>query len=360
MEQNIILDTDVGFDDVFALCLLLWKMSSGGDDDDRKMMNLRAVSTVKGLQLDTDHAARIVERILNSCSDLIVGDDDHKLSSSSNNDPVSSIKIFSGSQERILPEHGHCFSEGEWFTKEYQYKTDNMADLLEALPLINSNKEYEKLNDMLEWMKSFPDQYFTLLCTGPLTNIAKLLEMDRELILRKVGKLVIMGGSLFNELEQDVLLNGSEWNFYCDGKAAEIVLEAFGTKVELMSIYVANLRVLNQEQIKELASHVHSDRAVQQDELEPIRRMLKKLLTISFDSYAYDPVAATYLFNPSFFEMRNVKVKVYSEKPLEGLIKEVEYLKTDLERNSGKEVEITAACGFNRDAFFEMLKSLIA
>jgi len=204
---------------------------------------------------------------------------------------------------------------------------------------------------MITFLKDFPDQYFTIVCTGPLTNMARLIEMDKDIITRKVSRIVIMGGSLFNDLETDVLPNGSEWNFYCDGKAAEIVLGTFGTRVDLMSMFVANLKVLTNEQIEILGREVISDEGKESVfTSNRISDIMRHLLKVSFDSYAYDPVAVSSLLNPSMFDLIEVSVMVFSEKPKEGLIEE---------SVEPKCMTIRSACGFRRDQYFELLQSML-
>jgi len=92
---HLIMDTDVGFDDVFALSMILWRIAQDSNQATLHPIQLHAVSIVKGLQMKTQHGAAIVDRLIRS----------------SHIDTDQSIRIFAGSEKRMLPEHGHCFSE---------------------------------------------------------------------------------------------------------------------------------------------------------------------------------------------------------------------------------------------------------
>ena len=63
-----------------------------------------------------------------------------------------------------------------------------------------------------------------LIATGPLTNIAKAI-IDNPIITRSLSKICIMGGAygLASEVYGNITQH-AEFNFYCDPKAAQIVM----------------------------------------------------------------------------------------------------------------------------------------
>src|SRR5918992_2463817 len=63
-----------------------------------------------------------------------------------------------------------------------------------------------------------------LIATGPLTNIAKLI-IDNPVITRSLSKICIMGGAygLASKIYGNITQH-AEFNFYCDPKAAQIVM----------------------------------------------------------------------------------------------------------------------------------------
>lgn len=65
--------------------------------------------------------------------------------------------------------------------------------------------------------------------TGPCTNLARLIEIDPELVREKIGRLFIMGGAVdtpgnCGRVDPGTQLGVAEFNFYLDAKAAEAVL----------------------------------------------------------------------------------------------------------------------------------------
>lgn len=48
----------------------------------------------------------------------------------------------------------------------------------------------------LELIKSEPARSISYIALGPLTNLAKLLRLDREAVCSRIGRVVCMGGAL--------------------------------------------------------------------------------------------------------------------------------------------------------------------
>lgn len=60
-------------------------------------------------------------------------------------------------------------------------------------------------------------QQTTLVCIGPLTNIAKLIK-EQSHLLHNIEEIIIMGGCYYQ--------HGNEWNIVCDAEAADIVFRS--------------------------------------------------------------------------------------------------------------------------------------
>lgn len=97
------------------------------------------------------------------------------------------------------------------------------------------NEVPDAVYSMREIFNSVEDQSIVLVCIGQLNNIADLLDSPRdekipltgeELVLRKISRLVIMGG-LFSEDGKKILFHGNnyelEYNIVCDITSAQRV-----------------------------------------------------------------------------------------------------------------------------------------
>lgn len=79
----------------------------------------------------------------------------------------------------------------------------------------------------------------TIIATGPLTDLARAIKKDSR-VLKKIDEIVIMGGALF---VKGNVTPYSEFNFYCDPKAASIVLNA-DVRKRLISLDVTHKTAL--------------------------------------------------------------------------------------------------------------------
>ena len=48
----------------------------------------------------------------------------------------------------------------------------------------------------LDLIKSEPERSISYLALGPLTNLAKLMRLDRDAVRSRIGRVVCMGGAL--------------------------------------------------------------------------------------------------------------------------------------------------------------------
>lgn len=95
------------------------------------------------------------------------------------------------------------------------------------------------------------DEPLTLICLGPLTNLALALALDRPLLQQQVTEIVLMGG------EPDGCGNitpVSEFNFWCDPEAAEMVFRG-GIPIRMVGLNVTRRMVVTRAAVDILAGH---------------------------------------------------------------------------------------------------------
>jgi len=335
---HIILDSDMGTDDLMALTNICHHARTNEN------VKLEAISLVKGLQLCVKNAADLLVRF-------------HKATNFLSNGNGSVCPIFMGFEERMDPPNSNCFSEADWY-QQYDFERihSDLANLLnlpqiesnDSMPVVVNSENY--VTEMMELLRKAPDNYFTLLCIGPLTNIAKLIECDRSLVYSKIQQVLIMGGALrVKELANQQ--NGSEWNFYCDGKAAKMVIQAFGEKIKLFDLSVANLNVIEEKNRAEYEQLINKENT--QD--SPIVKLRKELLKITMESASYDTSTSCYLFHPEMFTFEKYQVVVFGEKPNEGVIK-----KAESDEELMQSTTINCATSIDKDNFFIIVKDLLS
>ena len=99
---------------------------------------------------------------------------------------------------------------------------------------------------LLEQAEKYPNEV-TLVCIGPLTNVARAIEKDGN-AFRKFKRIVMMGGQAKGDY--------AEWNFRCDPEAAKAVFDS-GVPIKTVGINVTKYCILAQEEIA-WATHEHS------------------------------------------------------------------------------------------------------
>jgi purine nucleosidase len=91
----------------------------------------------------------------------------------------------------------------------------------------------------------------TLICLGPLTNLAIALALDRPLLQRQLREIVLMGGE---PTGNGNITPVSEFNVWSDPEAARMVLRG-GIPLRMVGLNVTRRMVLTREAIEMLSMH---------------------------------------------------------------------------------------------------------
>jgi purine nucleosidase len=148
----------------------------------------------------------------------------------------------------------------------------------------------------------------TLVCIGPLTNVATALMKEPGLFMA-LQRIVIMGGSSSIPLP--------EWNTRSDVRAAQIVLGS-GVPIMLIGLNITRRCQLRAFDIAQLRNHE-----------EPLPRLLSRLIAVwqrhrprsqSPLPYLHDPLTIAALCRPDFFTFEEMPVRAITRGPLEGFM----------------------------------------
>src|SRR5258706_1597612 len=262
-KYNVLIDTDIGddIDDALALALALRSPE----------IELRGVTTVFG---DTLRRAHLASHLLH-----VFGRED--------------IPIAAGRQEPLQLRH--------------------RPSGVPQAAILDRNEEFSVLSNcsgpelIVQMAMSYPGR-LTLLCLGPLTNVALALSIEPRLFMA-IRSIIMMGGSSGAPLP--------EWNVRSDAKAAQMVLAA-GVPVTIVGMNVT-MRCQLQEHDIEALRNAHS----------PQTRLLSQLLAVWQRHrprwhrklpYLHDPLTVVALCAPQLFRFEEMTVLVLTHGPFQGFM----------------------------------------
>jgi inosine-uridine nucleoside N-ribohydrolase len=263
MPVPILLDCDPGHDDAVAILL------AAGDD----AVDLRAITTVAGncpLDLATLNARRIA-----ALAGLDV--------------PIAAGAAGPRAGElKTAPDiHGETGLDGH--------------DLVEEAPL-DPRSALELLSDELE----AADEPLVLVPTGPLTNIAELLEKRPDLH-PKIREIVLMGGST----ERGNRTPAAEFNIWVDPESAALVFES-GVPITMIGLNLTHQALATREvhdRIRALPGHPAQAVA---DWMEFFGSRYEAVFG-RFAPPVHDPCTVALLIDPSVMQCVNTFVAVETE-----------------------------------------------
>ena len=151
---------------------------------------------------------------------------------------------------------------------------------------------------LIEKIKENPGK-ITLVCVGPLTNIAMTLRKEPQ-IVQKVKELIIMGGAIDHPGNITPL---AEFNFWVDPEAAKIVLHSSIQNITLVPLDVTTRTLLTKQQLRRLKSN-------------PVTEWLKVVVPPWIDRikmegcHLHDPLAVAIAINRNLVETEVMEVDI--------------------------------------------------
>lgn len=269
--RRIIIDTDPGQDDAFAILLAL------ASPEEIEVLGVVAVAGNVPLPL-TQRNARIVCELAGR----------------------REIPVFAGcdaplQRKLVTAEHVHGVTG------------------LDGPPMVEPTmalKTQHGVDFIIDTIRSAPEKTITLCPLGPLTNIAQAFLQAPDIIAR-VQEIVLMGGAYF---EVGNITPAAEFNIYVDPEAAAIVLKS-GVPVVMMPLDVTHKVIATRarvEAIRALNTNVGRVAAEWADFFE------------RFDVAKYgsdggplhDPTVIAYLIAPRLFTGRFINVEIETQSEL--------------------------------------------
>jgi len=327
---NLIVDTDCGFDDLFAISLLCASPK----------VEIDYISTVGGM--NTAIAGYGYLTALFGSTQAVFTASSHTPS------------VFCGSDLNNLPDLP------PWLV-DYRLNFDSFISSLGLAGTYNSHSSHD-VSNLDELLGRLPDiktqtaqEETVLLCLGPLTNIASILK-DKPLALsRCLSKLVIMGGAY--QVPGNAP-NGAEFNFYVDPVSAHEVVHTCGIPVEMIGLDVANKSICNDKFVESLVKSWSSSCSASSGYTSTnginLTQFLRQLLAVWPESVAYDSIASYYFVNPDAFQLQEVEVHV---DPSTGVVHPVSGRGTRTDRS--KIARIKIAVGFAIESYRAYLRNIL-
>jgi inosine-uridine nucleoside N-ribohydrolase len=253
MKQKIIIDTDSGMDDIIAIAMII----------SSKKFDIVGMTTIRGLATPIVGKKNLT-KILNFIN--------------------SKIEIVSGSKLPLDKKRLNC--SFPTIDKINSSKLLCLNDLLVQTKTQNQN--YSASEFLFQKVKSDKDK-ITILCLGPLTNIAKAIQKYKQEFSQKIGKIMIMGGAVFT-LGNVPPSRKAEYNIFLDPEAADIIFSS-GIPIILVSIDATKF-VPAREELKDRIESVETK--------EKCGKIIKNIILANKNdfNYFYDPLAAGILIDP--------------------------------------------------------------
>lgn len=273
MPRKIIIDTDPGQDDAFAILLAL------GSPEDVEVVGITAVAGNVPLAL-TERNARVICELAGRAD----------------------VKVYAGCdrplrRKLVTAEHVHG-----------KTGLDGPPMVEPAMPL----QAQHAVDFIIETLRAEPAGTVTLCPLGPLTNIASAFQKAPDVVGR-VQEIVLMGGAYF---EVGNITPAAEFNIYVDPEAADIIFKS-GAPIVVMPLDVTHKVLTTKARVqafRDMGTRVGQVAADWADFFE--RFDVEKYG--SEGGPLHDPTVIAYLIKPELFSGRhiNVEIEVQSELTL--------------------------------------------
>lgn len=253
MDKRILIDTDPGIDDALALILAL-----------RSNLDIRAISVVAGnVELDQAFAnARFLLSKLNS-----------------------NLKPMPGLDKPLVKDLVTTLVHGKTGLGEIDIEPkDNLKSKIKEI--VNIIKE-QRIN--------------TIITLGPLTNIAKIIQISPELE-NQIKDIIIMGGAVNSKGN---ITPEAEFNIYVDPEAADFI---FKTKIDktLVPLGVCNKVVLTEKYFHQIKHNT-----IRETILKMIDEYIVNCRKQGFNGAPmYDPLTAYYAISKDAYTTKQFLLNV--------------------------------------------------
>lgn len=254
--KKILLDTDIGsdIDDIICLTYLL----------NNPECDLLGITTVSGESLKRVGIAQSICEIAEK-----------------------KINIVSGKTNPLIIEQRQPFADQAVIIKDFDGNNPQMTQ--------------NPIDFLRKMIRSNPNE-ITLLAIGPLTNVATLFLVDPEL-LAILDSLVIMCGCFSGSTLENIKI---EWNALCDPHATEIVYKSKINRHYSIGLDVTQKVTMTQDIFYDKFSTKKLKHILDFADI-----WFKNENIITF----HDPLAASLIFKPDLFELKNGFVEVDTSNP---------------------------------------------
>ncbi len=199
------------------------------------------------------------------------------------------------------------------FPDAKRVSTDNMLQNA-GIPLVDDTSFSNDAVELMKRVVTASDDKVTILATGPLTNVAEFT-LKYPQLKSHIERIVIMGGAVnvpgnIQALDYASPNKVSEWNFYTDPKAAQVVLTS-GIPVTLVALDASN-------QVPLTRDFYEATGVEDQPDLKLAHYLLNGYLAEAGENafngilYAWDELAAMVMLDPSIAQTENMPLKVDS------------------------------------------------
>jgi pyrimidine-specific ribonucleoside hydrolase len=271
--KPLIIDTDVGVDDVIAMLYLL---------QDPQIQ-------IKAITITSNGNAHCKPALRNTLGLLRMM-----------NQP--SIPVSCGQENPLMGDHH--------FPAEILEESDNLAGAASLLPPPYPNLNKLTAVDLLiKTIKETPEPV-TILAIGPLTNIAQALKKEPQ-IKKHIRAIYIMGGAIdvagnIPEVIPTSENKSAEWNIYIDPLAAHMVMSQQQIPIILIPLDITNQLPINMEFYNTIKKNHQTPAATF------VFTLLKNNLKMIRENgwYFWDPLAAVISSDESMVGFRTQHIKV--------------------------------------------------
>ncbi len=249
--KNVIMSVDTGIDDAMAIYLL------------SKYINIDYIIATSGNSYlnNTFNNTNFVVKSLNL-----------------------DIPVYKGSENPLIRPHFEEKYHGEYGLADY--RAENII---------------KKENGIVKLIDSLNKDKYTILSTGPLTDIALALSVEPS-ISDNIEKIIIMGGAFHLNEYGNGNINNAEFNIYYDPEAAKIVFK------NNINEYIIGLDVTMDPKF----SMDNNDfNKIKNNNIPGIIIKLSEYLILKHKRlYFHDPIAALCLINENLFKFIDADVSV--------------------------------------------------